>query len=193
MTAIIRGKNITEAQLKRLLGERARGGRPTRGPINPKLRSRVKTIEEVTFERDIEQSFDKAMVLDGWRPIKQEENFSERKKKKTGEAGMADKLYIRYWNSGDPRGPVPGYKTRCYNPQAEVLWIEWKRDRRKRKDQEHQAVWQERERDRGALLWVAGVDFEASIAGAAQHYLASGLARRREIFEALIPGEGRPR
>lgn len=151
-------------------------------------------------ESDIETTIVRAMELDGWRPFKMEQNFSERKKKRTGEPGMPDHLFIRYWNTGDPRGPVPYTKTRCYNPTAEVLWWEFKRIivREGRKDKASeldpdQVKWITAERARGALVWVAGVDHNADIAGAALHYVKSGLCRRTELFLKLLPVEERMR
>lgn len=144
------------------------------------------------LESHIEGAIVQAMELDGWRAIKMEENFSERKKKKTGEPGMSDHLFLRYHNAADPRGPVPYTKTRCYNPLGDILWWEFKRVRGDRQKAEQlsadQLKWIHAERSRGALVWVAGADHAATIAGAALHYLESGLCRRREVFERLAHG-----
>lgn len=146
-------------------------------------------------ESDIETAIVQAMEKDGWRAFKMEENFSERKRKKTGEPGMCDHLFLRPHNQGDPRGPVPGYKTRCYNPLGDILWWEFKAAKEVRKRAEilspKQVQWQMLTKAQGFLVWSAGVDHDATIAGAAQHYLESGLCRRREIFVALVPPEGR--
>jgi len=190
---VSRSLNLTEAQLKQLMRQA-----PTNGQA-------AKKVARVIYEIEIETAFDQAMVLDGWRPMKQEQNFSERKKKSTGEAGMCDKQYIRYTDAAgrqqlrDLNLKYPGTVTEAQiRATVQVLWIEWKRIivRVGRKDKASQRsadqeTWQQREKDRGALVWCAGVDFEATIDGAAQHYLDSGLARRRELFVALIPPEGR--
>lgn len=180
-----RGVNLTAAQLAKLMNQ---------APQKLDRALRTVTTPPAPLERDIENSFDKAMIIDHWRPMKQEQNFSERKKKSTGEPGMCDKLYLRYLYGHDPANALSctcGMKEGC--ACCQVLWIEWKRIivRPGRKDKAskrsaEQATWQERERNRGALVWSAGTHFEASVAGAAKHYLESGLCRRREVFEALL-------
>ncbi len=60
--------------------------------------------------------------------------------------------------------------------RAEVLWIEWKK--LGGKASQHQQDWHTLERKRGALVWLAGVDFPASVEGFLDHYRASGLNRR---------------
>ncbi|HET9304829.1 MAG TPA: hypothetical protein VFO46_02270 [Candidatus Sulfotelmatobacter sp.] len=57
-----------------------------------------------------------------------------------------------------------------------MLWVEFKSAGRK--PTSAQMFWHERERSRGALTWIAGVDFEASIEGFMEHYAKSGLQRR---------------
>jgi hypothetical protein len=52
-------------------------------------------------------------------------------------------------------------------------------------------LWTDCEKRAGFLVWIAGIDHEATVEGAAQHYLDSGLARNRAPFVALIPPEGR--
>ena len=51
---------------------------------------------------------------------------------------------------------------------------------------QHQVAWHQRERARGALTLLAGVDFPATIEGFAEWYRASGLMRR-----ALFLKDGR--
>ena len=93
---------------------------------------------------------------------------------------MADDLYIRYEYftlKGDPLGPD-------YNrlaPQAEVLWIEWKRPGQTAKP--HQKAWHAAERARGALVWVAEDTWVTPkdgdpIAAFQAHYRGSGLMRK---------------
>lgn len=181
-----RGVTLTAAQLSKLMKQApAKLGRVLRvaKPPEPK-------------EDSIEKAIVQAMVLDGWRPFKMEENFSERKKKKTGEPGMCDHLFIRYI----PRdGPCNLNCPACDAPfvfrphdfgKTEVLWWEFKASKKVRKRKEFlskdQVAWVAAERARGALIWVAGLDHEADTPGAAQHYLNSGLARNRAPFEALL-------
>jgi hypothetical protein len=122
-----------------------------------------------------------------------EYNFDTVKKLTLGEPGMCDHLFIRYFSeySIGPHPITPSGTT------AQVLWWEFKASKRRRKRKEYlstdQVLWIKAERHRGALVWVAGFDHEATIDGAAQHYLDSGLCRRRGPFVALIPPEGRAR
>ncbi len=60
------------------------------------------------------------------------------------------------------------------------MWIEWKRERRRRatKPTEIQMLWHQAERARGAFTLIAGVDFPATIEGFRDWYRASGLQRR---------------
>lgn len=179
-----RGVTLTAAQLSKLMKQT---------PQNLERVLRPAAALAPPKESEIETAIVRAMVLDGWRPFKMQYSFDKIKKLTLGELGMSDHLFIRYWNQGDPRGPVPGHKTRCYNPTGEILWWEFKRIRHRKgrkpkatDPEPEQVKWTAAERARGALVWVAGVDHEASIAGAAKHYLESGICRRREIFEALL-------
>ena len=88
-----------------------------------------------------------------------EQNWSERKRKRVGEAGMPDCLAIRY-------SDVP----------ITVMWIEFKRPGGK--PSQAQLVWHRDERARGALTLIAGVDFEPTIEGFMAYYAQSGLKRR---------------
>jgi hypothetical protein len=101
---------------------------------------------------------------------------------------MCDHLFIRY-------AAAHGNGLNGIGRLDQVLWWEFKASKRRRKRSEFlshdQIVWSEAEKQKGALVWIAGIDHEATIEGAAQHYLDSGLARRREFFVALIPPEGR--
>jgi hypothetical protein len=127
-------------------------------------------------EAQIEKQCSDFLALDGWRSLKTDPCSNKEWGKGFGEKGMADHLYLRYWNKGDPRGPVHGFRTRVYDPQAEVLWIEWKRPGGKAAP--HQRVWIEAERARGALVLLAGEDFSATFDGFVSWYRASGLLRR---------------
>ncbi len=135
------------------------------------------------LEKHIEQTSTQLLEADGWRSLKMEQNFSERKRKLVGEAGMPDRLYIRYglaWGSLTERIFIPAWVS------AQVLWIEWKRP--KGKFSKNQEEWHRRERLLGALTMVAGVDFPASIEGFAHWYADSGLCRNPSLLTNLLKG-----
>lgn len=165
--------NLTEAQLKKLMQQ---------APTNPQA---AKKAERGAYEAEIETAIVDAMEKDGWRAWKMEYNFDRIKKLTLGEPGMADHLFIRPWKSS------LGLAT------CDALWWEFKAGKKRRKRAEYlspdQMQWQQLARALGFLVWSAGVDHEADVASAAQHYLDSGLARRREVFVALIPPEARAR
>lgn len=176
-----RGANLTAAQLAKLMKQA------------PSKLDRA--LRATTKETDIETALVDAMVLDGWRPFKMEENFSERKMKRTGEPGMCDRLFVRYhkdsrrWGGDDPG-----------RSHVELLWWEFKRiivrPGRKPKASQldpDQVKWIDAERHRGALVWVAGINHPATIEGCAKYYLESGLCRRTELFLKLLPIEERMR
>jgi hypothetical protein len=127
------------------------------------------------LEKDIERTCTDFLACDGWRPFKMEENFSEKKLKRTGEAGMADHLYIRYDCLVEIIFDHPEIDERKH---AEVLWIEFKR--KGGKAAQHQKDWHTLERKRGALTLIAGEDFPASIEGFQEWYRGSGLQRRAD-------------
>lgn len=120
------------------------------------------------LERDLEKAASDFLALDGWRVLKQELNWSERKKKSVGEKGMPDRLYIRYGLTGTIGHSEAG---------AQVMWGEWKRVGGK--PSAAQLKWHEIERARGALTFIAGVDFPATIEGLQVWYSKSGLQRNR--------------
>ncbi len=141
------------------------------------------------LEKDIERACCDLLEADGWIVRKMEKNFSERKRKSTGEKGMSDRLCIRYVprDQGKPQSAMP-------SGMAEVLWIEFKRlvpqptrviekgrpkQRWPRSTQAavHQKAWHAIERKRGALTLIAGEDFIASIDGFRDWYRESGLMR----------------
>ena len=136
------------------------------------------------LEKHIEKAITTLLEIDGWRAIKMEQNFSERKRKSVGEAGMADHLYIRYWtgclNQLEFKAP--------YESWAQVLWIEFKKLKggngkrgiftKAEKASIKQRAWIARERSRGALVLLVGEDCPATIEGVRAWYLASGLNRR---------------
>ncbi len=123
-------------------------------------------------EADIEKAVDDLLQYDGWRSFKMEQNFSEKKRRTFGEAGMPDRLYIRYM----PRIRHWTPTEEEYGPEAEVIWIEHKRH--KGIASASQKLWHAAERKRGALTLIAGQDFEASIEGFISWYKSSGLMRK---------------
>jgi hypothetical protein len=127
------------------------------------------------LELDLARACTDLLALDGWRALKTDPVSRREWGKGFGELGMADSLYIRYAPPKDDAvGRIFWNETRA---AAEVLWIEWKTPRGR--VAEHQHAWRERERSRGALALIAGIDFDASLEGFARWYLQSGLQRRR--------------
>jgi hypothetical protein len=121
-------------------------------------------------EHMIEAECTRLLEMDGWRALRTDPVSDRGRGKGFGEVGMADHLYFRY------------HVQRCIEVvpelgESEVLWIEFKSAKSKPKP--HQIDWHTKERARGALTWIAGVDFPASVAGFVEHYRASGLNRGR--------------
>ncbi len=178
----MRNLNLTAAQFKELVATRDR------------LRVQNSALARELYESDIEKAIVGAMVLDGWREFKMQYSWDQIKKITLGEPGMADHLFLR---------PRPILRLRPVFEDMELppgfiqgLWWEFKASKKRRKRKEmlspDQVLWSDREQALGFLVWHAGIDHPATIAGAAQHYLDSGLARRREVFTALLPREARP-
>ena len=138
---------------------------------------RVREVERrmrlILRESHIEKAATDYLCLDGWRSIKMEQNFSEKKRKTVGELGMADHLYIRYQgrHNRDFASDLPNWP----RAEAEVLFVEYKSASGKLKPAQLQ--WAAAERARGALVWLSTVDFPPTIEGFQQHYRDSGLAR----------------
>lgn len=124
-------------------------------------------------ERDIQGACEDLLQWDSWRIFRLEQNWSERKVKSVGEAGAPDCLAIRYRPTFKA-----GSKTliSLWESVAEVLFVEWKRPGGK--SSQRQVDWHALERKRGALVWLAGETFPASVDGFLAHYRASGLNRR---------------
>lgn len=139
----------------------AQGGLPTLDrPAQPKRTPRTHP------ERDLERAGSRILQLDGWRLLKTDPVSDRRRGKGFGEIGMADCLYIRYWS--DTRST------------ATVLWIEWKAPGGQATAA--QRLWIAAERARGALVWLAGADFPASLGGFLDHYarnMSRAIARIR--------------
>lgn len=113
-------------------------------------------------EAQLQQQGDSFLALDGWRYI--ETDPKHLRGLGVSEPGIPDRLYLRYVEG------FPQYR------EAQILWIEWKR--KGGKAGEKQLDWHARERARGALVWLADVDFPASIEGFAKFYAESGLMRK---------------
>lgn len=160
----------------------------------PKSRRTRKALLDVgagvvrLLERDIERTCTEFFELDGWRCLKTDPVSRHEWGKGFGEPGMADDVYIRYANDdpyrrvpGGYRGDQPDYRPRQW---AEVLWVEYKRQRggkitsRAEKAKIHQRQWHAAERARGALTLIVGEDCPATIEGVRTWYSNSGLARR---------------
>ncbi len=130
-------------------------------------------------EHMIEQECTRLLEQDGWRALRTDPVSDRGRGKGFGELGMADHLYFRYayrkedpWNVDDE--PEQEAFGRCH---CQILWIEFKSA--KGKPSKDQITWHTIERARGALTWIAGVDFPASVAGFVEHYRKSGLNRGR--------------
>ncbi len=128
-------------------------------------KGRMRAGALVLRESDIQNTCEDLLEADQWRIFRLEQNYSERKVKLLGEPGAPDCMAVRYSQ---------------YAPQADILFIEWKRlDKRGKptKATAHQKAWHALERARGALTLIAGIDFAATPEGFFEWYAASGLAR----------------
>jgi hypothetical protein len=134
----------------------------------------------VEKEADIQKACTDILLLDGWRVI--HTDLKQLRGMGVQEPGIADDLFIRYIQNGDPRLGVDPRGGQIYQPLCELAWIEWKRiDPRglRTKASSLQKDWHTLERKRGALVLVAGEDFPATIEGFRDYYKASGLMRKR--------------
>lgn len=134
-----------------------------------------KAVAPKISEKHIQETCDAFLILDGWRAIVTDPPHM--RGLGVTEKGICDRLYIRY----EPRREHYPLHA-CTNVEwfnrsrAEVVWIEWKK--KGGKAALHQKDWHTAERARGALVWVAGEDFLATIEDFQEHYMASGLNRR---------------
>lgn len=132
-------------------------------------------------EHMIERECTRLLEQDGWRSLRTDPVSDKGRGKGFGEIGMADHLYIRYVGSTpavmarDLAAIGGGCAVSCIDNLCEVLWCEFKSA--KGKPAKHQIEWHTKERARGALTLIAGVDFPASVAGFVAWYAASGLRR----------------
>jgi hypothetical protein len=119
-------------------------------------------------ESMIQQECVKLMQEDGWRTLRTDPVSDKSRGKGFGEVGMADMLFMLPC-------PIPREFIGA-NPLFHVLWVEFKAVHGKPSSK--QIEWHRNERARGALTWIAGVDFTASVEGFKAHYRDSGLCRR---------------
>ncbi len=120
----------------------------------------------------IEAECTKLLEADGWRSLRTDPVSDRGRGKGFGEKGMCDHLYIRYQKTIKS---INGVGSLSFCGEAQILWIEFKSASGKPK--KHQIEWNDKERARGAVTWIAGVDFPASIEGFKAYYRASGLNR----------------
>lgn len=123
-------------------------------------------------EAHIEEACTQMLQLDGWWTLKLEQNYSEKKRKVVGEAGMADRIYARFENVTQAN-----YKAKQFFAQAkaEVMFIEWKSLTGKPGDE--QVRWRLKMQKLGALALLAGYDFDRTIEDFRRWYKTSGLMR----------------
>jgi len=123
-------------------------------------------------ERELEKACSDLLQLDGWRLLKTDPVSDRRRGKGFGEIGMADCLYLRYhvYNRGLNVDDTA-------RSAVQLVWIEWKAPGGQATAA--QRFWISAERARGALVWLAGVDFAPSVDDFLTHYRASGLMRRK--------------
>lgn len=142
-------------------------------------------IQDLRPEWMFEAECTKLLEEDGWRALRTDPVSDRGRGKGFGELGMADHLYLRYpyrFPQGhlvDGMNYPEGYSPHARANAPQVLWIEFKSA--KGKPQKHQLAWHQKERARGALTWIAGVDFPASVDGFRAHYANSGLKRRQAV------------
>ena len=123
-------------------------------------------------EHLIEAECTRLLEQDGWRALRTDPVSDKSRGTGFGEKGMADHQYTRYACRVEPSATNEAARA-----LSETLWIEYKSA--KGKPAKHQTEWHTKERARGALTWIAGVDFPASVAGFVEHYRKSGLNRGR--------------
>lgn len=131
----------------------------------------ARSFKPASKEKDINAGIRQILQLDGWHVFNMETVWNKEYRKGTGEVGMPDMLAIRYRDH--PNAMDSDFIKSC----ASVLWIEGKTP--KGRTGVHQLAWHAVERGRGALVWRANADFEASVEGFKRHYEQSGLCRRK--------------
>ena len=151
-----------------------------RRPSAPTTEMR-KAARPTLTEAQLQQFGTELLALDGWRPLRTDPVRNREWGKGFGEPGMPDYLYMRYDTLPSQTRGLPLDVIERVTSGAQVLWIEWKRVRNDRraanKAEQHQKQWHAAERARGALVLVAGEDFECTPEGFKSWYVASGLNR----------------
>lgn len=136
----------------------------------PQVETSMKPKTIKVSEVQIQKAADDFLELDGWRYV--ETDPKHLRGLGVSEKGIPDRLYLRYgFNPKTMYGSIPAKST------TQILWVEHKR--KKGKAAQHQKDWHETERARGALVLVAGIDFEASLEGFVEWYEKSGLQRKK--------------
>ncbi len=146
-------------------------------------------VKNLMLEAQIEEECTKLLEEDGWRSLRTDPVSDRGRGKGFGEVGMADHLFIRYEtirycptcgrNCHDYETCGQCHETPERKPwMSGVMWIEFKSA--KGKPAKHQLEWHQKERARGAMTLIAGVDFPASVEGFKQFYRNSGLQRRKD-------------
>ncbi len=138
------------------------------GIAEQKRRKELERLHGIEWpEHMIEAECSRLLEQDDWRALRTDPVSDRGRGKGFGELGMADHLYFRWAISETARAAA----------WCQVIWIEFKSA--KGKPSKKQVEWHTIERARGALTWIAGVDFPASVAGFVEHYRKSGLNRGR--------------
>lgn len=178
--ALINGRKKTSPKFYRTARLRYEAGN---------IMARAATVR--VMERDIRQTCGEFLQWDNWRLLRTEPVSRREWGKGFGEPGMADDLFIRYDDFGEPiatSATLAGVPALAVASLAQVLWIEWKRLLPSKRGKVwgratraaiHQKAWHVLERRRGGLTLIAGEDFPASIEGFQDWYGKSGLQRRR--------------
>lgn len=129
------------------------------------------TRADIVTEKHIENTITEWLSYDGWIALvtdpKQLRGLG------VSEPGMPDKQYRRYMcRPGGPLFNEVSIASRC-----DLFWLEFKK--KGGKSGQHQLDWHKREKERGGLVLLVGVDCEASIDGVMRWYRESGLMRRK--------------
>src|SRR5689334_7519680 len=131
---------------------------------------------EDTLEAPIQAEVTRILESDGWRALRTEPVSDRGRGRGFGTPGMADLLAIRYGSGTvEPWKPLGLLAEGCC-----VLWCEFKR-RKGGIISKAKMKWHQKERARGALTLIAGVDFDSSVDGFMRWYRASGLCRRADL------------
>ena len=160
---------LSDAQFEQIKGNQRRaavldrGGDAKAAPSHPRRSG---------SEAELERICTNILIQDGWRALKTNPVSRRAHGKGFGEVGMADYLYMRYGGSF----PILFAGCQLVLSRAQVMWIEWKREKGG-VVADHQHDWHTAEREKGALVLVAGEDFPATMEGWIDWYQRSGLMR----------------